>query len=216
MSLGKFSVEKSSTGFFRNLRKSWKLTKFQATELLTRHIKSSLVGLVGIAMVSLLSTRLTRNSISRCEKVWGSNIWNFSHASALLRRQRLVMVISVISLFHQGHHDVMKLGIAKYNEECRGIVWPSGLRVNLCSDSWWKQKFFSRKPLEDEIVDVLLMSRLDDHSHYITGMEVKYLLVRKNKSLSSVDPWAVECLQVCVRFNDSLQNGGVLLNDLGT
>lgn len=39
---------------------------------------------------------------------------------------------------------------------------------------------------------------------------------KKNKSLSSVDPWAVECLQVCVRFNDSLQNGGVLLNDLGT
>ena len=51
-----------------------KVDDFQATELLTRHIKSSLVGLVGIAMVSLLSTRLTRNSISRCEKFWGSNI----------------------------------------------------------------------------------------------------------------------------------------------
>ena len=35
--------------------------------------------------------------------------------------------------------------------------------------------------MEDEIVDVLLMSRLDDHSHYITGMEVKYLLVRKKQ-----------------------------------
>lgn len=43
------------------------------------------------------------------------------------------------------------------------------------------RSFFSRKPLEDEIVDVLLMSRLDDHCHYITGMEVKFLLVRKKQ-----------------------------------
>ena len=27
----------------------------------------------------------------------------------------------------QGHQDVMKIGIAKYNEECRGIVLSSAL-----------------------------------------------------------------------------------------
>ena len=127
--LGSSLLKRTAAQGFPELDKIMRVDDFQTTQLLTRQIKSSLVGLVGIAMVSLLSTRSTRNSISRCKKSVGFQHLKFHSCFSF------AATTVVISSFHQGHHDVMKLGIAKYNEECRGIAWPSGLRVHLCSDS---------------------------------------------------------------------------------